>query len=117
MGKSLNSYTMLLQNCSTKQVWIFDLKNISDSTAYYEFDFDMPEDAPFGEYNYFLFWSTIDTTITIKNNIHDSIVQTGDYKIRLADIAPETGIIKYLTTEKPTLEYDKKTDFMIYGKH
>lgn len=119
MSNSLNSYLLILKNCVTKQIWTFTLQNQSSNNLYYEFDFEMPEDCPSGEYNYYLFWNTYDNiTINYNGDTLDSIITLPNgQQLKLSDVFPETGIIKYIKNIKDTetsLEYEKKTHFLVY---
>lgn len=118
---TLNTYLLILKNSTTKQVWVNTVHNLSDNTSYYEFDFTMPEDCPAGEYNYYLVWNIFDNTeveFTVKNEILDSVFKLKNgQRIKLSDVMPETGILKYIkdnTNADETLEYEQKKDFLVY---
>lgn len=114
---SLNTYLLILENCTSKQVWQFYLKNLSTNKLFYEFDFTMPDDAPAGEYNYYLVWNTYNNLkIDINGDILDSIITLPNgQQLKFSDTLPETGIIKYIKDDNnETLEYEQKTDFLIY---
>lgn len=116
---SLNTYLLILEHCTSKQVWQFYLKNISTNDLYYEFDFEMPEECPSSEYNYYLVWNTYDNLkIDINGDILDSIITLPNgQSLKLADTLPETGIIKYIKDDTDeTLEYEQKTDFIVYER-
>lgn len=121
---SLNTYLLILENCTSKRVWQFYLKNLSSNTLYYEFDFEMPEECPAGEYNYYLIWNTYasdNVELIINNDILDSVFKfSNGQMLKLSDTLPETGIIKYIKNIKDdnneTLEYDKKIHFDIYER-
>lgn len=119
MSNSLNSYLLILKNCATKQVWLNTVQNISTNKLYYEFDFQMPNDCPAGEYNYYLLWDTYDADnveFIVNNEMLNSVFKFKNGKsITLADALPETGIIKYIKDDTDeTLEYEQKTDFLVY---
>ena len=119
MSNPLNSYTLILENCTSKQVWTFTLQNISSNNLYYEFDFEMPESAPEGEYNYYLIWNTYDNIeINFNGDILDSIITLPNGQIvKLSDTLPETGIIKYIKDDNnEILEYEEKTQIEIYER-
>lgn len=114
---SLNTYLLILEHCTSKQVWQFYLKNISTNDLYYEFDFEMPEECPSSEYNYYLVWNTYDNLeINFNGDILESIITLPNgQSLKLADTLPETGIIKYIKDDTDeTLEYEQKTHFLIY---
>lgn len=114
---SLNTYLLILEHCTSKQVWQFYLKNISTNNLYYEFDFEMPDDAPAGEYNYYLIWNTYDNLkIDINGDILESLIMLPNgQSLKLADTLPETGIIKFIKDDNnETFEYEEKTQFLIY---
>lgn len=117
MSYPLNTYLLILKNCTTKQVWTFALQNISSNNLYYEFDFEMPDNAPAGEYNYYIVWCTYDNLdINFNGDILDSIITLPNgQQLKLSDTLPETGILKYIKdSDEKTLEYEKKTDFLVY---
>ena len=119
---SLNTYLLILEQCTSKQVWTFTLQNLSTNKLFYEFDFEMPEECPAGEYNYYLIWNTYtsdDVELIINNDILDSVFKfPNGQMVKLSDTLPETGIIKYIKhindDNNETLEYEQKTDFLIY---
>ena len=117
MSNSLNSYTLLIQNNTTKQVWQFTLHNLSSNSFYYDFDFEMPDDATSGEYNYWLFWNTYDDyELDISNDVINSTIKFKNKELKVKDVIPETGIIKYIKNAKTRdeISYNKKTDFLTY---
>lgn len=116
MSNSLNTYTFLLKNCYTKEVFTYYLHNISTNDLFYEFDFQ-PTNLPLGEYEYYLVWNTLDTNqapLTISNEMLDSYFTTTNGKVYLRDTLPDTGILKIINTEendKP-IELDNNKNYI-----
>lgn len=113
-----NNYTMVLVNSTTKQIYTLNLTDISSIDIYYQFEFEMPEDAPEGEYNYYLFYNPLDYKINYSNDILDSsIIVNGIPSIPFHLIQPETGILKYIKNNvKEYNKFDQKIGFVIYDK-
>ena len=68
-----NHYVLILQNNYTKQTFVHDVLNTSTDTLFYKFEgFEFDDKAPFGEYNYVLFWCTLDYNLELSNSLLDS---------------------------------------------
>ena len=118
MSENYKKYDLILQNTASKQEWVLKgLVNVSTVNLYYQFNnFSMPTDAPTGEYFYALIWNVrTDVEYTLRDDILDTIVTTGEGSIKLKDLQPETGILRYGTVEQKNNYRNKNTDF-IYRK-
>ena len=103
----VNHYVLILQNNYTKQTFVHDVLNTSTDRLFYKFaGFEFDEKAPYGEYNYVLFWCTLEYTLELSNSLLDSkiTVTTNEGEkvtLRLKDITPDTGIIYYPDPNNP----------------
>ena len=103
----VNHYVLILQNNYTKQTFVHDVLNTSTDTLFYKFEgFEFDDKAPFGEYNYVLFWCTLDYNLELSNSLLDSkiTVETKEGEtvtLKLKDITPDTGIIYYPDPNNP----------------
>ena len=116
MSNPLNTYTLLLKNTYTKQVYTYTLQNISSNVAYYMFEFE-PNDLPVGEYSYYLIWNTLDTQqapLTLSNDILDSYFTTKNGIVFLRDALPDTGILKVIdtTTNDKPIQIDTNKNYI-----
>lgn len=117
MAETYKKYDLILQSCASKQEWVLKgLVNVSNASLYYQFDnFEMPQNAPYGEYSYALIWDVRDDVeFDIKDNILDTIVKTKDGDVPLRLLEPEIGILKYVGEEKKitsNIYKNKNTDF------
>lgn len=114
----VNHYVLILQNNYTKQVFVHDVYNTSKDKLFYKFaNFHFDEKAPYGEYNFALFWCGLEYRLEISNNLLDSKVivkvDEEDKTLFLRDIVPDTGIIMYPDPNNPNAEIslDEKTNF------
>lgn len=103
----VNHYVLILQNNYTKQTFVHDVFNTSTDSLFYKFsNFEFAERAPYGEYNYVLFWCILDYNIELSNTILDSkitvITDEGEsVELKIKDITPDTGIIYYPDPDNP----------------
>ena len=103
----VNHYVLILQNNYTKQTFVHDVLNVSTDRMFYRFsEFEFDSKAPYGEYNYVLFWCTLEYTLELSNSLLDSKITVttneGDTKtLFLKDITPDTGIIYYPDPNNP----------------
>jgi len=103
----INHYVLILQNNYTKQTFVHDVYNKSSDKMFYRFkDFEFEDNAPYGEYNYVLFWCTLEYTLELSNSLLDSkitvVTEENEQKtLYLKDITPDTGIILYPDPNKP----------------
>ena len=118
MSENYKKYDLILQNTASKQEWVIrGLVNVSNVNLYYQFEeFSMPEGANTGEYFYALIWNVRDDVeYTLKDDIMKTIVHTGDGDVKLKDLQPETGILRYGVIEGGNTYRNKNTDF-VYRK-
>ena len=103
----VNHYVLILQNNYTKQTFVHDVLNVSTDRMFYRFsEFEFDSKAPYGEYNYVLFWCTLDYNLELSNSLLDSKITVttneGDTKsLFLKDITPDTGILYYPDPNNP----------------
>ena len=117
MSNSLNTYTLLLKNTYTKEVFTYYLKNISTNEINYVFDFDASQ-LPLGDYEYYLIWNTLDTTqapLTLSNEMLDSYFTTTNGIVYLRDTLPDTGILKIVdptSNQNPYIDLDNNKNYI-----
>lgn len=109
------AYDIFLQNNASKQEWVVSgLENSSDNNLYLRFDdFQMPSDAPEGEYTYALIYNGRDDVVyTLKDVLLESVLHTGEGDVVLKNLRPMVGLLKYgnVETEK-TYRTDVNKDF------
>lgn len=108
-------YDLFLQHNASKQVFLFKyLRNSSDNSLYYQFDdFEMPAEAPFGEYTYFLISNDAEVTYDFKDVFLDTVIKPLDEKysaVKLRQLYPETGLMKYLEDDSQEEQNYKDTE-------
>ncbi len=108
-----NHYIVILQNKYTKQTGMFDMQNVSDSRLYIRFEnFEMPDDWPIGEYDYYMLWCILDYELWLDEaNPLDSVVKVTDlegneYTYTLRQLHPDTGILRYVPSTTVSLQAD-----------
>lgn len=114
-----NHYILILQNNYTKQAQAFDVLNTSEDRLFYQFEnFEFPDNWSYGEYNFWLVWDTLEYSIEFANEILDSKItvlddQGNETTLKLSNLTPDTGIIKYPDPNAPTEEQslDEKTNY------
>lgn len=113
-----NHYILIIQNNYTREARVFDVTNISDDPKFYEFEFEFPDDLPYGEYNYWLVCDELDYEIpSFSNDMLDTVIDvTGKdgkvYSIKLSDLCPDTGIIRYADSNGRTEQsIDERVEF------
>ena len=117
----VNHYVLILQNNYTKQTFVHDVLNASTDRLFYRFsEFEFDSKAPYGEYNYVLFWCTLEYTLELSNSLLDSKITVttneGDTKtLFLKDITPDTGIIYYPDPNNPKGEQAIDTPTSYYS--
>lgn len=98
MVKLYEKYDLLLQNTGSKHEWVISgLTSASNNPLYYEFpDFEMPEDAPEGEYLYALIFNVRnDVQYRFQDDFYTTIIHTNDGDIKIADVQCNIGVMKY----------------------
>lgn len=119
MANNYKKYTLILQNKATNKEYIInELLNTSSTSLYYEFqDFQMPTDAPEGEYKYALIWNIReDVTFDISDDLLETIVKYTNGQIPLKYLNPEIGILKYGNGGKNTPLFKNKNQEFYYRK-
>lgn len=115
MVENSKIFDLILQNSASKKEWIVSgLTNTSETYRYYMFeDMEMPEDMPNGEYYYVLVRNArTDVEYTLKDDILDSVITTEEGEIKLRDIQPEVGILRYGDVSTKNTYRNKNTDFL-----
>ena len=110
------AYDIFLQNNASKQEWVVTgLTNTSDNNLYMRFeDFEMPDGAPYGEYTYALIYNgRDDVTYDLKDVLLDSILHTEDGDVKLNDLRPMVGLLRYgdVPNANTTYRTDNNKDF------
>lgn len=108
-------FDLILQNNASKQEWVIrGLQNTSESHLSYVIDnFEMPADAPEGEYFYALVWNIReDVEYELKDDILSSIVHTSDSEMQLRDLQPEIGLMRYGNVETKNTYRNKNNEFL-----
>lgn len=116
--ESLNTYTVILLNTYTNEVFQYTLQNISRNNLYYEFDVkDKFNDLQAGTYELYCFWNTYsEYEIEIKSDILDSIITVNNQKFTLRDVKPEVTLLKVLDNDiKQPTYIDEKNSYIAYG--
>ena len=92
------------------------MKNKSKTHLAYLFkNFQMPDDAPYGEYFCALYWnSRKDCSYTMEDDIRDTTIHTNDGDVQIKYLRAEYFLMKYgeITQELNYLEKNK--DFYYY---
>lgn len=115
--QSIMGYTIILQNNAERREFLLTgLKDTNETFMAYIFDdFDMPEDAPEGEYTGVLFWDgRKDVEYELNDVILDSICHTGEGDVKVRDLRPEIFLMKYGRGGLDENEYRKKNNDYIY---
>lgn len=88
---------MLLQNNASREVFVLDnMANTTMNAMFYTFEVEWPSTAQAGEYTYYiipaLFVERIEPNVQPLSSI---VVGTDGERIALAELKPETGIVRY----------------------
>lgn len=89
-------YDIIIQNNTTRQVFLIRAENTSDDARYLQFeDIDIPSEAKDGEYTYAVIRNDRgDVEYEYNNVLIDSTVKTGDGDIKLKYLSPITGLLR-----------------------
>ena len=120
MKKDTNKLDLILQNNSDKRVWIFSgLTDVSTSNQYVQFDnFEMPEDAPDGEYTYLLLQNYYSGSVEYKTaaNIYDTIVVADGKEIEIKMLRPVGGLLRVGAEKQANIYQEKEKNKTFYYK-
>lgn len=112
-------YDLIIQNSASKKEWVVrGLEDTSGTHLYYEFEgFEMPADAPEGEYYYALLQNdNEEASYELKNDLLETLFISGEESTTLRALKPEIGLFKYgEPTEQKNAYRNKNKDF-IYRK-
>lgn len=120
MKEDINKLDLILQNNSDKRVWIFTgLTDVSTSNQYVQFDnFEMPEDAPDGEYTYLLLQNYYSGSVEYKTaaNIYDTIVVADGEEIEIKMLRPVGGLLRVGAEKQANIYPEKEKNKTYYYK-
>lgn len=97
-----NRYLLLLSNNYSNQKWCLEVFNTSCDDSMYIFDnFGemLPDDFPFGVYDYCLIHCSIPYDVEFKPILLDSIIHVTEGDFKLKDLSPETGMLEFKPDE------------------
>lgn len=112
-----NRYLLLISNNYSNQKWCFELFNSSCDDSMYIFeDFGeiVPDDFPFGVYDYCLIRCAIPYEVEFKPILLDSIIHVMEGDFRLKDLSPETGMLEFKPDESNPYGVCDKIDVRNY---
>lgn len=110
-------YTMIMQNLASKREWIVNrLRDTGENWMSYLFeDFQMPDDAPYGEYSCILFWNERrDCTYDIANDIDETVIHTKDGDVQVKQLKCERFLLVYGDVASELVFNEENKDFYYY---
>lgn len=110
-------YLLLLSNTYSNEKWCLEVFNTSCDNSMYIFeDFGeiLPDDFPFGVYDYCLIHCSIPYEITFKPILLDSIIHVEGGDFLLKDLSPETGMLEFKPDENNPYGYCEKFNVRHY---
>lgn len=128
------NYTLLMQNTTTKEVYIFNLENQNYSeNIYYKFDITLQEGMRDGEYQYILFTNPnkfqviVDVNNPFRSELYGNPVILVTYNNTLTNgtqilVAGKpipilgTGLIRIGDYENNNYQYDKPNTYVSYER-
>lgn len=111
-------FTLILQHSASKQEWLIeDLADNGNTLAYVFKGFEMPYDAPDGEYYACLVWNgRDDVEWELKDVPLDSIAHTSVGDVILRDLRPEVFLMRYGIPEKQAQYQDTDKQYYYYKR-
>lgn len=97
-----NRYLLLLSNNYSNQKWCLEVFNTSCDDSMYIFDnFGemLPDDFPFGVYDYCLVHCSIPYDVEFKPLLLDTEITADGQTFKLKDLSPETGMLEFKPDE------------------
>ena len=112
-------YDLILQNNATKREYLFKgLVDKGNRLAHRFLDFDMPLDAPYGEYTgYLVYDGRSDVEYDFKDVVLESVVSTAVGSVRLRDLKPEVFLLKYVGGETEQEYRERDTRYYYYERN
>lgn len=105
--KNLLKYDIILQNCGSKQVFLFQKQaDVSENITLISFNIDL-SDLPKGDYNYAIIINMRNDEVTydVKADLKKTIVKTNEGDVELSFLKPMMGLLRIDTDVKQTLCY------------
>ena len=114
-------FILLLQNNYTREVTTLDVYNESTDPLFYEFkNLEIPESIIPGEYTYALVWDILQYEVTPSTDLLETIITVTDkngevLNLKLKDLQPEMGLLKFGDGEMPETVVIKNEDNGYYS--
>lgn len=114
-------FILLLQNNYTREVTTMDVYNESTDPLFYEFkNIELPESIIPGEYTYALVWDILQYEVTPSTDLLETIITVTDkngevLNLKLKDLQPEMGLLKFGDGEMPETFVIKNEDNGYYS--
>ena len=114
-------FILLLQNNYTREVTSMDVYNESTDPLFYEFkNLEIPESIIPGEYTYALVWDILQYEVTPSTDLLETIITVTDkngeiLNLKLKDLQPEMGLLKFGDGEMPETFVIKNEDNGYYS--
>lgn len=114
-------FILLLQNNYTREVTTLDVYNESTDPLFYEFkNLEIPESIIPGEYTYALVWDILQYEVTPSTDLLETIITVTDkngevLNLKLKDLQPEMGLLKFGDGEMPETFVIKNEDNGYYS--
>ena len=114
-------FILLLQNNYTREVTTLDVYNESTDPLFYEFkNLEIPESIIPGEYTYALVWDILQYEVTPSADLLETIITVTDkngevLNLKLKDLQPEMGLLKFGDGEMPETFVIKNEDNGYYS--
>ena len=114
-------FILLLQNNYTREVTTLDVYNESTDPLFYEFkNLEIPESIIPGAYTYALVWDILQYEVTPSADLLETIITVTDkngevLNLKLKDLQPEMGLLKFGDGEMPETFVIKNEDNGYYS--
>ena len=114
-------FILLLQNNYTREVTTMDVYNESTDPLFYEFkNLEIPDSIIPGEYTYALVWDILQYEVTPSTDLLETIITVTDkngeiLNLKLKDLQPEMGLLKFGDGEMPETFVIKNEDNGYYS--
>ena len=114
-------FILLLQNNYTREITTLDVYNESTDPLFYEFkNLEIPESIIPGEYTYALVWDILQYEVTPSTDLLETIITVTDkngevLNLKLKDLQPEMGLLKFGDGEMPETFVIKNEDNGYYS--
>lgn len=111
-------YDLILQNSASKKEYLISgLTDSGNRLAYVFEDFQMPADAPEGEYYGALIYNgRDDVSYNFKDVLLDTILDTEEGSVMLRDLRPEIFLMRYGTFNPDFLSRDGDKEYLYYKR-